>query len=101
MTCQAERRAGPLEGEHDERCTVGRDHGSRGAGHPRDHRRAGRMSPRTVVLDAPDGVLPTAVVDEAGLPAQCDECGDAYVYWRDPDGLWRECYCDAGYVLLV
>jgi len=62
---------------------------------------APRGTRRLLVLAAPEGVVADRTVDAAGLPHECPECGDAVVYWRDLDGVWQECYCDAGYVLLV
>lgn len=29
---------------------------------------------------------------------QCDNCGHFHTVYMDPEGLWIECACDAGYV---
>lgn len=32
------------------------------------------------------------------LPEVCEHCGEWIEYIRDPDGVWAECACDAGYI---
>ena len=40
----------------------------------------------------------TAMAARTGLPENCDDCGDWITYWLDPEGIWSECACDAGYL---
>jgi hypothetical protein len=40
-------------------------------------------------------------VEITGTPAlreNCGTCSDWMTYWLDPDGIWAECGCDAGYL---
>jgi hypothetical protein len=29
---------------------------------------------------------------------ECPDCAETYAYWSDPEGLWRQCACDCGYI---
>ena len=29
---------------------------------------------------------------------ECDHCHHQFTVYQDPDGIWVECACDAGYV---
>jgi hypothetical protein len=31
-------------------------------------------------------------------PDECPRCGEWVEYVTDPDGIWAECGCDAGYL---
>jgi len=32
------------------------------------------------------------------LPEECPHCGEWITYYPDPDGVWAECDCSAGYL---
>lgn len=44
------------------------------------------------------GRMSPAEMRAARIPEECRRCGDWNVAYRDPDGVWVECACDAGYV---
>ena len=32
-------------------------------------------------------------------PESCPHCREAVTYYADPEGVWAECACDAGYLI--
>ncbi len=33
-----------------------------------------------------------------GQPDECSHCFATVEYWDDPEGIWAECDCSAGYI---